>query len=152
VRISDRCRRREWESSRLLSCLRRSQHVAPPVEDSARIDGPCMASELLRSPPLARSPRVHSENHTYRKTAGDHTRLPSICPSTFTPSPRITVWFEMMLPFIVAVNAGRAGTVNCPRASRLVDESCPSSLAPLFCALGHFHAMSKPPVHRLLSN
>src|SRR5712664_1096300 len=74
------------------------------------------------------------------------TRLPSICPSTLAPSPRITVCSEMMLPFTLPSMRNVPVTVSVPSSDTPWSMNpVHSSLAPLLAALGHFHAMSRPP-------
>src|SRR6266704_479667 len=75
------------------------------------------------------------------------TRLPSICPSTFAPSPRITVCSEMILPFTLPSMRNVPLTVSVPsRVTPWSINPVHSSLdAPLFSAAGHFHAISSSP-------
>src|SRR5439155_21147681 len=71
------------------------------------------------------------------------TRLPSICPSTLAPSPRITVCSEMMLPLMLPSTRNVPVTVSVPsRVTPWSMNPVHSSLAvPLFDAPGHFQAM-----------
>src|SRR6202158_5056466 len=74
------------------------------------------------------------------------TRLPSICPSTLAPSPRMTVCSEMMLPFTLPLMRNVPVTVSVPSSvTPWSMNPVHSSLAPFFELAGHFHAISKPP-------
>src|SRR5580704_14580726 len=71
------------------------------------------------------------------------TRLPSICPSTFAPSPKTTVCSEMIFPRTLP--SMRNVPVSCSVPSRVTPWSIKpvhSSLTPFFEEPGHFHAMT----------
>src|ERR1700730_5316014 len=74
------------------------------------------------------------------------TRLPSICPSTLAPSPRMTVCSEMMLPFTLPFTRNVPFTVSVPsRVTPWSMNPVHSSLVLFFELAAHFHAISKPP-------
>src|SRR5215467_722490 len=76
------------------------------------------------------------------------TRLPSICPSTFAPSPSTTVCSEIMLPFTLPSMRNVPLTVSVPSSvTPWSINPVHSSLfdAPFLSPAAHFHAMSSSP-------
>src|SRR5215475_11255538 len=73
------------------------------------------------------------------------TRFPSICPSTFAFSPRISVCSEMTFPFTLPSMRNVPVTVRVPSiVTPWSMKPVHSSLLPLPEVPGHFHAIIAP--------
>src|SRR5467141_302882 len=133
------------------SGFRRSQHVAAPVEDSARIDD--HARRVNLSSHHAFGLDLHAslrENHAV-ETAGDHHAIAFNLPFDLCAFAKDHGLFRDDVALYVAVNAERAGDrQRALEGYALVDESCPLFTCATLCRAGPLPCHVKTPVQRLL--